>query len=346
MKNIIFYFSLILLITCLSCKEENKSVSKDNNLDLSLKNTVSDSVSSEVKGILKNEENTISRFSDTLKMWSLPIGNKLLLTNFPDKWEFDPEAPEENKYQNLSESLYKYTDSLLYHTDYLIAKDSSNCQMFSANKYYNYYDHYTEYNFSRNIKKTISVPVARLAHQNSIKDVVFEIEVNPSGSSFINIKTLGEKGNDIDGKNIGYIKNVYKLTHSGKYFYIDENRIIHVKHFLSIDNQTTKNYAEKFQILSSGKIVRYFDKDIGDYKSESETGKVKNHTQDGKWIEIKNNKYVGEYTYLESNYKEGIPVGVWKFYNSVDKITKGTKLLMIENYSDSGELLKRDVIRS
>jgi len=332
MKKYFFVFNLIILFFCFSCKEYSKVTLKNKEAHIKASSKESD-----------QHKNNISRFSDTLKNWSLPIGNELLLTKFPKKWEFDIEAPEDNKYEALTESISKYTDSLLYNTNYLIAKDSSNLQAFKANKYYNYYEDYVDYNYDRNIKETISVPIARLINRKQI-DLIFEIEAKPSGASFINMKTINKKGTEIDGINLGYTKNVYTFTHSGKYFYIDKNMIIHVKHFLSIDNQTLINYYEKFQILSSGKIVRYFDLNIGDYNSETEKGKLKNHTQIGEWVAIKNNKYAEGYTYLEATYKEGKPIGKWNYYNLINETQKGSKLLMTEEYSGEGKLLKRTIL--
>ena len=187
MKNLLFYFFYIVLILSLSCKKESNSIKENGILDSTKENLITKKNESEIK-IPKEILDEKPKSLDTLKQWSLPLGKKTILTNFPKKWQF--ESPEDNKYESILNSVYTYTDSLLYYTKFLIAKDSSNCQTFPANKYYRYYDDYVYYNNKYHIKKAKSVHIARLVNKNFKKDLVLEIEVNPSGASFINIKTI------------------------------------------------------------------------------------------------------------------------------------------------------------
>ena len=69
--------------------------------------------------------------------------------------------------------------------------------------------------------------------------------------------------------------------------------------------------------------MQYYKND-GLYQTKEEQGLIKNHLREGKWIEKKTNMMLyanyyalyekNEYTYLESEYKAGVPVGEWRFY--------------------------------
>lgn len=134
------------------------------------------------------------------------------------------------------------------------------------------------------------------------------------------------------------IKRIY-LRHEGEMgytdytlFHIDKNYIISLRDYEFGESPFVLKPIRKYQILPSGKFSRYYDKD-GFYKSDEEQGMVKNHHKEGKWIEFKPNssidlqkypEFTDPYTYLEAEYKNGLPVGKWKFYKLLQKYNEET----------------------
>ncbi|WP_343565733.1 hypothetical protein [Sphingobacterium sp.] len=143
-------------------------------------------------------------------------------------------------------------------------------------------------------------------------------------------------------------------------FNITDNRIISLQDYKFIEGPFKLKPLSKYKILPSGQFSRYYDND-GFYKSEEEQGMVKNHLREGKWIEFKSNNYIDlqqyssftdTYTYLEAEYKNGLPVGKWKFYKLLQKYSEETgepiletrvrgQLIYTEIYKD-GILDKRE----
>ncbi|MCT2561590.1 hypothetical protein [Chryseobacterium herbae] len=140
-----------------------------------------------------------------------------------------------------------------------------------------------------------------------------------------------------DGKLID-MKRIY-LNHQGEMgftnytlFNIDKNYIISLQDYELTENPFQLKSLQKYQILPSGKFARYYDHD-GLYKNDEEQGMVKNHHKEGKWIESKANgsvdlqkypEFTDPYTYLEAEYKNGLPVGTWKFYKLLQKYNDET----------------------
>lgn len=168
-----------------------------------------------------------------------------------------------------------------------------------------------------------------------------------------------------DGKLID-MKRIY-LNHQGEMgfanytlFNIDKNYIISLQDYEFTENPFKLKPLKKYQILPSGKFTRYYDND-GPYKDDEEQGMVKNHHKEGKWIEFKPNgsmdlqkypEFTDPYTYLEAEYKNGLPTGTWKFYKLLQKYNEDTgeplintrkkgQLIYTEMYRD-GELEKRE----
>ncbi|SFN03247.1 hypothetical protein SAMN05421594_0502 [Chryseobacterium oleae] len=169
-----------------------------------------------------------------------------------------------------------------------------------------------------------------------------------------------------DGKLID-MKRIY-LNHQGEMgfanytlFNIDKNYIISLQDYELTENPFQLKPLHQYQILPSGKFARYFDKD-GPYKNDEEQGLVKNHLKEGKWIETKPNgsldlqkhpEFTDPYTYLEAEYKNGLPAGTWKFYKLLQKYSEETgeplfntrkkgPLIYTEVYKE-GVLEKREV---
>jgi len=140
-----------------------------------------------------------------------------------------------------------------------------------------------------------------------------------------------------DGKLID-MKRIY-LNHQGEMgfanyilFNIDENYIISLQDYELTESPFQLKPLQKYQILTSGKFTRYYDQD-GPYQDDDEQGIVKNHHKEGKWIETKSNgsldlqkypEFTDPYTYLEAEYKDGLPVGTWKFYKLFQKYNEET----------------------
>lgn len=140
-----------------------------------------------------------------------------------------------------------------------------------------------------------------------------------------------------DGKLID-MKRIY-LNHQGEMgfanytlFNIDKNYIISLQDYELTENPFQLKPLHRYQILPSGKFARYFEKN-GSFKNDEEQGLVKNHQKEGKWIESKSNgsmdlqkhpEFTDPYTYLEAEYKNGVPAGTWKFYKLLQKYSEET----------------------
>lgn len=162
------------------------------------------------------------------------------------------------------------------------------------------------------------------------------------------------------------MKRIY-LHHEGEMglanhtlFNIDKNYIISLQDYEFSESPFTLKPLQKYRILSSGKFTRYYDHD-GLYKNDEEQGMVKNHNREGKWIEFKSNRFIdlqqspeftNSYTYLEAEYKNGLPVGEWKCYKLLQEYNLETgepiintrkkgRLIYTEIYKE-GELDKRE----
>ncbi|UKB82360.1 hypothetical protein LF887_15250 [Chryseobacterium sp. MEBOG06] len=134
------------------------------------------------------------------------------------------------------------------------------------------------------------------------------------------------------------MKRIY-LNHQGEMGYanytlfnIDKNHIISLQDYEFTESPFTLKPLQKYQILSSGKLARYYDHD-GPYKNNEEQGVVKNHSKEGKWTESKPNGYLDlqkypeftdPYTYVEAEYKNGLPDGTWKFYKLLQQYNEET----------------------
>lgn len=135
-------------------------------------------------------------------------------------------------------------------------------------------------------------------------------------------------------------------------FNIAENHIISIQDYEFIENPLTLKPLYKYQILPSGKFSRYYDND-GFYKNDTEQGMVKNRKREGKWIECKSNRFIDlqrypeftdTYTYLEAEYKNGLPVGKWKFYKLQQKYDEETGEPIL-NTGKKGRLIYTEIYR-
>ncbi|NIF06656.1 hypothetical protein F3J23_14495 [Chryseobacterium sp. Tr-659] len=165
------------------------------------------------------------------------------------------------------------------------------------------------------------------------------------------ISTKGNKPIDM--------KRLY-LRHEGEMgfaeytlFNIDKNHIISLQDYEFSESPFTLKPLYKYQVLPSGKFSRYFDRD-GLYKNDEEQGMVKDHKKEGRWIETKPNSFIDlqqypeftdPYTYLEAEYKNGLPVGTWKFYKLLQKYNEETGEPII-NTRKKGQLIYTEVYKN
>lgn len=134
------------------------------------------------------------------------------------------------------------------------------------------------------------------------------------------------------------MKRIY-LHHEGEMgfsrytlFHIGKDNIISLQDYEFTEGPFRLQPMQQYQVLPSGKFARYYDKD-GPYQDEEEQGTVKNHLKEGKWLEFKANsstemqkhpEFTDPYTYVEAEYKNGLPTGTWKFYKLLQKYDEET----------------------
>ncbi|MDR0332280.1 MAG: G5 domain-containing protein [Dysgonamonadaceae bacterium] len=134
---------------------------------------------------------------------------------------------------------------------------------------------------------------------------------------------------------------------SSQFFYYDDSGIIHIKQF-GEDDDGWNVFAgyQKYQITPHGRFIRYYEQN-GIFENDNEQGLVQNHTREGKWVDMSNTFYI------EAEYKDGLPVGKWHYYQMLRDFTeegfvilpsrrKG-ELLYTETY-ENGRLVSREII--
>ena len=316
----------------------------------------------------KNEKNIIQK-KDTLAISSkvlvekdstyhLPIGSLLILEK-----NIVSDIPifsnQDTIISNLIEDIIKvYRDSLFMEL-YIKKNDKS----FERGYYvpekslYNYY----EFLFvSSKLYVSGIPPIYRSAYcdstfstlghlANSLDNIILKLEGAGVNHTFIDSIRCGDTspikrvdlvsyntvGKKLDQLNI-YYDNELLYWSNYRFPYIDKLLKINLV-YIRYGEEYEYGGIEKWQIKSNGKFVRYYEKE-GSFKNEEEEGTVKNSMREGKWIEKKQNGWVEKKTYLESYFKEGEPIGEWKFYDYTND--KKGKLLYTELY-ENGELLKR-----
>lgn len=159
--------------------------------------------------------------------------------------------------------------------------------------------------------------------------------------------------------NIGYVY-YGDLYETSKVWYIDDNYTISNRIITGVagNNETYVGSLKKYKINENGILVSYFDQSNESYISDTQKGLIKNHLKEGVWIEKRiNYKYVNSELYVQGNYTKGLQTGLWEFFkletieetNNQGYIVNTTKvktniLLMTEEYSNDGELIKRKII--
>ncbi len=336
MKNIIILLSILLFCKCKDSNKNEALNSKESIVEIEVKN-----------------KKSLSKIIEGMAIDNLPIGQKSILT-FTKPISIIPN--EENQ---------KYLD-IIYNINgaYNYPKRYNNNLHFNPKVLENIYGlrHYdVEVNTSEiKLSDTLAMIPNKLPNKFNFNILLSQLNIIPiskkNGNDVLNIYSYDAKQNKIiDGLNIFYNVNLsynrdkalYKDFTTGfvnKFFYIEKNYIISLLYIDAIYQGEGEEYKilrkEQWQIKPNGKFVRYYKKD-GTFKNEEEQGEIKNSMRQGKWIETKPNGFINKKTYLKAEFKEGEPIGEWKFY-SYEKNKKG-KLLYTETYKN-GKLQKRTFI--
>ena len=164
----------------------------------------------------------------------------------------------------------------------------------------------------------------------------------------------------IDSKRVYYHRIGEAGFTYGRRFYIDKNFIISTRDYAFTEDGIEQEPFCQYLLNSQGMFTHYYRKN-GAFRNDKEQGLVKNHTREGKWIEIKFNNFWSIYndfdggkTYLEAEYKEGMPVGEWEFYKleydydeneqPILSTRRKGELLYRETY-ENGALIKRESVK-
>jgi len=316
---------------------------------------------------------------------TLPFGViSLITTNFPEYWQtlsydapsYRSQEEQQIAYDSVFFTLSKYTNTVLYPEKYYNTKLSNQknrhhekniqityydnlCHVFSNDFPDNdYLSPFASFHISNDL---ILILFAKEREKLKREKEKYKVEYPNYGYSRADAIIL-KRGKVQDALNLFYSVS-FDYGGYDKFFYIDKNAIIHIKYFRADEIDTYFFRYEKYQLSPQGKFVRYYDTD-GLFSNNEEHGFVKNHTREGKWVEMKPNGFYDfhtewgipdNYTYLEAEYKDGLPIGEWKFYKLEQEYSeedgkpifstrKKGKLLYTETYKD-GELVKREFVK-
>lgn len=125
--------------------------------------------------------------------------------------------------------------------------------------------------------------------------IVNSIQKNENKNNIINcidLVVVNSKNQIIDNLNLSHGLNIISEKYNNhyddynKYFYIDEDYIIHIKYFTGWGDAMRRVFAYiTYKIQGDGSIIRYFIDEQNHYNSEVEEGEIKNHTKNGVWKE-------------------------------------------------------------
>ncbi len=290
----------------------------------------------------QNKEGTVSKESsvsnlDTIEINKLPFGNELLIKKFINNDELGFLDDSETKLLEFEDSSF-----LSYYEKFF--KNSS----LPIDKFYKYQQknildfglNYIEPIDSINTYKGYYSLAKRLPDIG--KNNIFIMNSNMKNGEFLNISNCidlvvynREKG-IINNLNLAFslsatderYYNFFGDIH--KYFYIDSNYTIHIKYFaVNNDSNSSLLIYTKYKIQQDGIIVRYFEQENTNYKSEFEEGIIKNHLKEGVWKETLSNTHTN---YCIKNYKNGITTGNVEIVNIDDNGKKSSFFIDKNSY--------------
>jgi len=291
------------------------------------------------KYVGENEDKIQQKTSslDTVEVSKLPFGNELLIKKFINNDELGFLDDSETQLLEFEDSSF-----LSYYENFF--KNSS----LPFNKFYKYQQknildfglNYIEPLDSINTYKGYYSLTKRLPDIG--ENNIFIMNSNKKNGEFLNISNCidlvvynREKG-IINNLNLAFslsatdqrYYNFFGDIH--KYFYIDSDYTIHIKYFaVNNDSNSSLLVYAKYKIQEDGIIVRYFDQENTNYKSEFEEGIIKNHLKEGVWKEALNNTLTN---YCIKNYKNGIITGNIEIVNIDDNEKKSSFFIDKNSY--------------
>lgn len=267
--------------------------------------------------------------SDTIQIHKLPFGNELLVKEFTKNSSLgflnDNETNllefENSKFLTFYEkifrsnvipfgNIYKYSQKniLDFGLNYISPSDS-------IKTYQGYYSLSNRLPDIGNNKIFIMNSINKNKNFHNIDNCIDLIIYNKKGD-IINSLNLGFRLYASDNGYYNFFGDI------AKYFYIDNNYIIHVKYFMvNNDSNSSLLLHAKYKIHKDGSIVRYFDQENGNYKSEIEEGRIKNNVKDGEWKEALNNFQTN---YCLKKYNKGIIIDNIEVVNIDDNKKKSS----------------------
>ena len=308
--------------------------------------------------------------SPTIK---LPYGDKNVLYKFPEKWDISRLTKQKKDKQNVdTDSVFNILNAFTYQ-DLEYSKRKSIVTQYPANKIFLEPDFIISDSvkkFNKNIEFRSLKVLSKTKF--SLFSIMFKGDIDCNKCEFVEhqtqnvLLTIGKDNIIKDKLLISYI-NGSDLGQASRFFVIDTKEIIHQKSFKSDELGVTFTGYEKYQINENGNFIRYYEKN-GNFKTDTELGFVKNNKRQGKWIEIKENKYLYNwvksqkdkkdypdyYTYMEANYKDGLAIGEAKFFKLIQKYDqngqpilssrKKGKLIYTETF-DNGKMKERKFVK-
>jgi hypothetical protein len=288
---------LLIIITAfisLSCKEKGQEI-----------------INIETKvDTIKKKNNELTYNFDTIKISSLPFGNKMLIDNFKKTGsDYEVTKKENDVYMTSGSIFFKLYERLIENNKTSFSKfykfPQKNTIDFGLNfitpvdSISTYQGYYALTDRLPNIGKYKILIFNSVESENDL----FNLAKN------IDLVIVNNENRIIDNLNLSRRLHVFDEMYYNqyddyfKYFYIDKDYTIHIKYFTGWGDAYVRVFAYvKYKIQEDGTIVRYFDQANGFYKTEAEEGNIKNHLKDGTWKEM--GTYF-EKMYYTKEYKEG-----------------------------------------
>ncbi|WP_309609319.1 hypothetical protein [Flavobacterium sp.] len=321
---------------------------------------------------IQNQSDIIKSLANSTTI-KLPYGDKNVLYKFPEKWDISRLTKQKKDKQNVdTDSVFNILNAFTYQ-DLEYSKRKSIVTQYPANKIFLEPDFIISDSvkkFNKNIEFRSLKVLSKTKF--SLFSIMFKGDIDCNKCEFVEhqtqnvLLTIGKDNIIKDKLLISYI-NGSDLGQASRFFVIDTKEIIHQKSFKSDELGVTFTGYEKYQINENGNFIRYYEKN-GNFKTDTELGFVKNNKRQGKWIEIKENKYLYNwvksqkdkkdypdyYTYMEANYKDGLAIGEAKFFKLIQKYDqngqpilssrKKGKLIYTETF-DNGKIKDRKFLK-